>query len=170
MGFVLVLGGARSGKSAFANRLGLQSGRAVTFIATATAEDEEMMERIARHRAERPSSWTTVEAPLELRDAIAAGPADNFLIVDCLTLWVSNLLGAGHSNDEIRARAEKAALELSRRSGVVVSNEVGLGIVPANELARTFRDVLGAVNSVFANHAERSLLMVAGRALELKQV
>ena len=167
MGFVLVLGGARSGKSAFANRLGLQSGRAVTFIATATAEDEEMMERIARHRAERPSSWTTVEAPLELRDAIAAGPADNFLIVDCLTLWVSNLLGAGRQPDDIRASCDAAAEEMAQRDGVVVTNEVGLGIVPANPLARTFRDILGRVNAAFAMHAERSLLMVAGRSLEL---
>jgi len=167
MGFVLVLGGARSGKSAFANRLGLQSGRAVTFIATATAEDEEMAERIARHQAERPSSWMTVEAPLELRDAIAAGPADNFLIVDCLTLWVSNLLGAGRLPDDIRASCEAAAEEMAQRDGVVVTNEVGLGIVPANPLARTFRDILGRVNAAFAMHAERSLLMVAGRSLEL---
>ena len=167
MGFVLVLGGARSGKSAFANRLGLQSGRAVTFIATATAEDEEMMERIARHRAERPSSWTTVEAPLELRDAIAARPADDFLIVDCLTLWVSNLLGASRLPDDIRDSCDAAAEEMATRDGVVVTNEVGLGIVPANPLARTFRDTLGRVNAAFAMRAERSLLMVAGRSLEL---
>ncbi|TMD25467.1 MAG: bifunctional adenosylcobinamide kinase/adenosylcobinamide-phosphate guanylyltransferase [Chloroflexi bacterium] len=162
MGFVLVLGGARSGKSAFANRLGLQSGRAVTFIATATAEDEEMMERIARHRAER-----TVEAPLELRDAIAARPADDFLIVDCLTLWVSNLLGASRLPDDIRDSCDAAAEEMATRDGVVVTNEVGLGIVPANPLARTFRDTLGRVNAAFAMRAERSLLMVAGRSLEL---
>jgi adenosyl cobinamide kinase/adenosyl cobinamide phosphate guanylyltransferase len=167
MGFVLVLGGARSGKSAFANRLGLQSGRAVTFIATATAEDEEMAERIGRHRAERPSSWTTVEAPLELRDAIAAGPADNFVIVDCLTLWVSNLLADGRLPEDIRASCDAAAEEMARREGVVVTNEVGLGIVPANPLARTFRDTLGRVNTAFAMRAERSLLMVAGRSLEL---
>ncbi|TMF99530.1 MAG: bifunctional adenosylcobinamide kinase/adenosylcobinamide-phosphate guanylyltransferase [Chloroflexi bacterium] len=167
MGFVLILGGARSGKSAFANRLGLQSGRAVTFIATATADDEEMAERIGRHRAERSSSWTTVEAPLELRDAIAARPADDFLIVDCLTLWVSNLLGASRLPDDIRDSCDAAAEEMATRDGVVVTNEVGLGIVPANPLARTFRDTLGRVNAAFAMRAERSLLMVAGRSLEL---
>jgi len=170
MGFVFVTGGARSGKSDLACRFGRDSGKPVTVIATATAEDREMAERIRRHRELRPPSWATTEEPLQLLAAVQAAPDGSFVIVDCLTLWVSNLLGAGHSNDEIRARAEKAAFELSRRSGVVVTNEVGLGIVPANELARTFRDVLGAVNSVFANHAERSLLMVAGRALELKQV
>jgi adenosyl cobinamide kinase/adenosyl cobinamide phosphate guanylyltransferase len=167
MGFVLVLGGARSGKSAYANRLGLQSGGAVTFIATATAEDEEMAERIKHHRAERPSSWTTVEAPLELRAAIAAAPVDSFLIVDCLTLWVSNLLADGRLPDDVRASGDAAAEEMARREGVVVTNEVGLGIVPANPLARTFRDVLGRVNAAFAMRAERSLLMVAGRSLEL---
>ena len=167
MGFVLVLGGARSGKSAYANLLGLQSGHAVTFIATATAEDEEMAERIKHHRGERPSSWTTVEAPLELRAAIAAGPADSFLIVDCLTLWVSNLLADGRLPDEVRASGDAAAEEMARREGVVVTNEVGLGIVPANPLARTFRDTLGWVNAAFAMRAERSLLMVAGRSLEL---
>jgi len=170
MGFVFITGGARSGKSDLAYRLGQDSGRSVTVIATATAGDSEMDERIRRHRELRPPSWATAEEPLQLLAAVQAAPDDNFLIVDCLTLWVSNLLGAGHSNDEIRARAEKAAVELAGRSGCVVTNEVGLGIVPDNELARTFRDLLGAVNSLFASHAERSLLMVAGRGLELKQV
>ena len=170
MGFVFVTGGARSGKSDLAYRLGRDSEKSVTVIATATAGDSEMDERIRRHRDLRPAAWATTEEPLQLLAAVQAAPEANFVIVDCLTLWVSNLLGAGHSNDEIRARAANAAIELAGRSGVVVTNEVGLGIVPDNELARTFRDVLGAVNSVFANHAERSLLMVAGRGLDLKQV
>ena len=170
MGFVFVTGGARSGKSEFAVRLGREAGSPVTFIATATAGDGEMEERIRSHRSARPADWSTVEAPLALLSAIANASADHFVIVDCLTLWVSNLLGADHSGDEIRSLADGVAVELARRRGVVVTNEVGLGIVPANELARTFRDVLGAVNSTFAAHADRSLLMVAGRALELKQV
>ena len=108
-----------------------------------------------------------MEAPLELRDAIAARPADDFLIVDCLTLWVSNLLGASRLPDDIRDSCDAAAEEMATRDGVVVTNEVGLGIVPANPLARTFRDTLGRVNAAFAMRAERSLLMVAGRSLEL---
>lgn len=167
MGFVLLLGGARSGKSDLARRLGLDSGRHVTFIATAAAGDEEMAERIALHRADRPSGWTTVEATVELLDGIASAPADDFVIVDCLTLWVSNLLGAGREAEEIRRLAAAVAETMAARPGVVVTNEVGLGIVPANPLARVFRDTLGTVNSVFAAHAERSLLMVAGRTLEL---
>lgn len=167
MGFVLVLGGARSGKSDRACRLGLDSGLPVTFIATATPDDREMDARIRNHRDSRPPRWTTVEEPLQLIAAIEAAPAGDFVIVDCLTLWVSNLLGAGRTAEEIRTIAERAAAELVDRQGVVVSNEVGLGIVPANELARTFRDVLGAVNTIFAGRADRSVLMVAGRALEL---
>ena len=168
MGYLLVLGGARSGKSDLAHRLAVESARGVTFVATATPGDEEMAQRIADHRTSRPPDWSTVEAPLELDAAIRAAPDGDFLIVDCLTLWVANLLGAGRTAGEIRALAERVAGEMAGRRGVVVSNEVGLGIVPANELARAFRDVLGAVNIVFAECSERSVLMVAGRMLELK--
>lgn len=167
MGFVLLLGGARSGKSDRAARLATESRMRVTFIATATPGDDEMTERISRHRFARPPGWSTVEAPLDLHAAVAPTPPDHFVVVDCLTLWVSNLLGAGVSAEEILVRAEKAADELAARSGVVVSNEVGLGIVPVNELARTFRDVLGGVNAAFARCAEHTVLMVAGRSLEL---
>ena len=167
MGFVLLLGGARSGKSRLADRLGREFAGPVTFIATATAGDEEMAERIRRHQEARLPHWTTVEASLALAGAISSTPADSFVIVDCLTLWVSNLLGSGQSADQVSALAEEAARGLAQRRGVAVTNEVGMGIVPANELARTFRDVLGAVNATFADYAERSLLMVAGRALEL---
>ena len=167
MGFVFVTGGARSGKSELADRLGHESGTHVTFIATATAGDVEMEARIRNHRSARPSSWSTVEAPLELLAAIAGAGEDDFVIVDCLTLWVSNLIGDGCPADEVRAQAVAAARELARRRGVVVTNEVGLGIVPANELARMFRDLLGAVNSTFAAHADRAVLMVAGRSIEL---
>lgn len=168
MGFVLILGGARSGKSDRAQRLGLESGRPVTFVATATVGDEEMAERIGRHRAARPSAWATVEAPLQLFDAVRAAPFDDFVIVDCLTLWVSNLLESGQGRDDVVRQADCVAAELAGRHGAVVSNEVGLGIVPASPLARTFRDVLGSVNARFATHAERSVLMVAGRDLELR--
>jgi adenosyl cobinamide kinase/adenosyl cobinamide phosphate guanylyltransferase len=169
MGYVLVLGGARSGKSALAVRLGRDAGLPVTFIATATPGDDEMGLRIEQHRSERPPEWSTVEEPLDLVAAIQAAPTGAFVIVDCLTLWVANLLEGHLPAGEIQALAEQAARELSMRHAVVVTNEVGLGIVPDNELARAFRDVLGAVNVAFANCAERSLLMVAGRSLELRK-
>lgn len=167
MGYVLLLGGARSGKSDRALSLALESSRPVTFIATATAMDAEMTDRISRHRATRPREWMTLEEPVDLKGVIDAVAPDHFLVVDCLTLWVSNLLGAGRSGADILAMADRVASSLADRQGVVVTNEVGLGIVPANELARKFRDALGAVNVTFARSASRSLFMVAGRALEL---
>jgi len=167
MAIVLLLGGARSGKSAMAMRLASDSGAPVTFIATAQPGDDEMAERIERHRVDRPASWKTVEAPVDLIGAVRTSDADDYLVLDCLTLWVSNLVGSGSSPDETEAAACEVIAALQGRSGVVVTNEVGLGIVPANELARSFRDVLGAVNSLFAAAADRSVLMVAGRALDL---
>jgi adenosylcobinamide kinase / adenosylcobinamide-phosphate guanylyltransferase len=167
VGFLLVLGGARSGKSDHAARVAAESGMPVTFIATATSGDAEMTDRISRHRAGRPGDWETIEEPLDLDAAVTAVSADRFVVVDCLTLWVSNLLGAGVPAAEIPGRAGQLANRLVTVQGVVVSNEVGLGIVPTNELARTFRDLLGAVNAAFARCAERSVFMVAGKTLEL---
>lgn len=167
MPFVLVLGGARSGKSAMAERLAVESRDPVVFIATGEARDEEMEARIRRHREDRPPSWQTVEAPVDLLAAIGSSSRGDFLVVDCLTLWVSNLLEKGMDSGDISLVAAAVARELSRRRGVVVSNEVGLGIVPANKLARTFRDTLGSVNATFAAGAERAVLLIAGRVLEL---
>ena len=167
MGFILLLGGARSGKSALAVRLGVESGSPVTFFATAAPGDDEMANRILRHREDRPSDWTTIEAPLDLLDAVTAAGPNGFLVIDCLTLWVSNLLAEGQDAPQIVAAADLLTRELAQRRGVVVSNEVGLGIVPANDLARSYRNVLGSVNMRFAECAERSILMVAGRAVEL---
>ena len=170
MGFVLLLGGARSGKSALAVRLALESAQPVAVIAAATAGDEEMAERIRQHRESRPAGWKTVEVPIDLLGAIRASAPGDFLIVDCLTLWVTNLLGAGHDVADFGGFADPVVRELSGRHAVVVTNEVGMGIVPANELARHFRDVLGFVNTRFAEGAERAVLMVAGRAVELTPI
>jgi adenosyl cobinamide kinase/adenosyl cobinamide phosphate guanylyltransferase len=170
MSLVLLLGGARSGKSALAVRMASAEKRQVVFIATAQARgDEEMAARIASHRAERPASWTTVEEPLDLAGAVAAAPGDVFLVVDCLTLWTGNALEAGWSAEAVEhAAANVAALAAARTSPtVVVSNEVGMGIVPGTPLGRTFRDLLGRVNALFAEAAERACLVVAGRTLEL---
>jgi adenosylcobinamide kinase / adenosylcobinamide-phosphate guanylyltransferase len=169
MPFVLLLGGARSGKSALAAEIAERASGAVTVVATAEAGDEEMERRIARHRADRPAGWTTIEEPIALGEPVRlASPAD-FLVVDCLTLWVSNLLAHGYDDEAIAGagRQVAAALAVRPRGAVVVSNEVGLGIVPANPLARRFRDTLGAVNVAFAALADRSALLVAGRVSEL---
>jgi adenosylcobinamide kinase/adenosylcobinamide-phosphate guanylyltransferase len=170
MAVVLLLGGARSGKSATAVRLASESGLPVTFIATAVAGDAEMAERIRRHREARPAAWKTIEAPLDLLEAVRSAAREDFLIIDCLTLWVSNLLLQHAGDGEIDAAADEIARKLDGRRCVVVTNEVGLGIVPVNALARRFRDVLGTVNARFAASADRALLMVAGRAIELASV
>jgi adenosylcobinamide kinase / adenosylcobinamide-phosphate guanylyltransferase len=128
-----------------------------------------MADRIERHRRDRPAGWTTVEAPVELVTALKNAPADAILVVDCLTLWVANLMEAEWSEERIEQAAREAAAALSGRTapGVVVSNEVGLGVVPATELGRSYRDVLGRVNAVFAQAADSAQLIVAGRALDL---
>jgi adenosyl cobinamide kinase/adenosyl cobinamide phosphate guanylyltransferase len=167
MSFVLLLGGARSGKSAMAQRLAAASGLPVVVVATAEPRDADMAERIRRHQAGRPAAWRTVEAPLDVAGAVRSLPADHFVIVDCLTLWVANLLEAGRDATLVGEAAGTLASELASRRAVVVSNEVGLGIVPDNELSRTFRDALGDANAVFAARAERAVLMVAGRGLDL---
>lgn len=169
MGLTFVLGGARSGKSSLAVRLAERSGLPVVFVATATDSDEEMSERIARHRAERPPDWIVVEEPCDLEGMIRSAPPDACLLVDCLTLWVSNVMLDGATDDGLIHRARVAAmLAASREAPVIaVSNEVGSGIVPDNALARRFRDVLGATNAAWASAADRALLVVAGRTLEL---
>lgn len=162
-GLTFLLGGARSGKSSLALELAERVGGPVTFIATATAGDDEMAARIEAHRAERPGTWTTVEEPIRLLDALEA--AEGTVVVDCLSLWVANLLEDGAT--EIEEQAVAAAAGAAGRRTIAVSNEVGLGVVPATPLGRRYRDVLGRVNAAWAEAAEVTLLVVAGRALPL---
>ena len=168
MGLVLLLGGARSGKSQFALRLAASQPAACVFIATGEPGDAEMEERIARHRAERPEAWQTVEEPLRIREAILSAERAACVVLDCLTLWTANAL-AEHGSEETQAQALAAAQVASSRPGltIVVSNEVGLGIVPANALARSYRDLLGSVNAIWARAADHVLLFSAGRAVRL---
>jgi adenosylcobinamide kinase / adenosylcobinamide-phosphate guanylyltransferase len=128
-----------------------------------------MTERIRIHRTERPRGWTTVEEPLALEDAIRAVDPADVLVIDCLTLWVSNLLARGDSDGEVEALSRAAAERASSRAAltIAISNEVGLGIVPANALARRYRDLLGRVNATWARAADEPGLVVAGRLLRL---
>jgi adenosyl cobinamide kinase/adenosyl cobinamide phosphate guanylyltransferase len=160
-----LLGGARSGKSTLAVELATQAGGDVVFIATGEARDHEMAERIALHRAERPDHWRTVEEPADLAAALAT--TDGVAVVDCLSLWVANLLERG---DDVEARNREALACAAQRTGstIVVSNEVGLGVVPATPLGRTYRDVLGRVNADWAAAADEAFFVVAGRRLELR--
>ncbi len=170
---VLVLGGVRAGKSAFAVARARAHGGRVAFVATAEAGDDEMAARIARHRAERPPAWRTVEVPVALTSALAAleGEAD-VVVVDCLNLWVANLLDKRPELSDSDLLAEAAQLEAAARrprfSLILVSNEVGWGIHPATELGRRFRDALGLVNQAVARAADEVVLMVAGCPLVVK--
>jgi adenosylcobinamide kinase/adenosylcobinamide-phosphate guanylyltransferase len=167
-GLVLVLGGARSGKSAFAERLAEESGLAPVYIATAEAGDAEMAERIDAHRARRGPSWRTVEAPEKLEEALLREAGEGrAVLIDCTTLWLSNLLLKGLP---VEIRTEALADTAGRAAGlrILVSNEVGLGIVPENALARKFRDAQGRLNQKIAAAADRVVLIAAGLPLWLK--
>lgn len=163
----LVVGGARSGKSAFAERLIAATARPRRYIATAEAWDDEMRARIARHRADRADGWTTVEAPLDLCAALQAARPDEAVLVDCATLWLTNHLLAGH---DLGAETLSliTALAVCPAPVVVVSNETGWGIVPENALARRFRDEQGRLNQRLAAEAALVVTVIAGLPLALK--
>jgi adenosylcobinamide kinase/adenosylcobinamide-phosphate guanylyltransferase len=172
---ILILGGAGSGKSAFAQRLAQQKAEKVLFVATAEAKDSEMTMRIRRHRRRRPGQWHTVEEPLELARVIGEAASHQVIIVDCLTLWVSNLLQADKAQKPsgqeatvlAAARGLVDAYENGEATLIMVSNEVGMGLVPPYPMGRLYRDVLGRVNQLLAAQANRVYLMVAGLAVEL---
>ena len=173
----LLLGGARSGKSALACSLASQSAKQpIIYIATALAADQEMAERIRRHQQDRPAHWRVVEAPLALAEAIVQhNQPDSCLIIDCLTLWLSNLLhdAEGTPNPLAKIEPQIAAFEqaLINAKGriLIVSNEVGLGIIPLGELTRRFVDEAGRLNQRLARLADRVLFVAAGLPLVLKE-
>jgi adenosylcobinamide kinase/adenosylcobinamide-phosphate guanylyltransferase len=167
-GFVLVLGGARSGKSAHAERLVCASGLDAVYIATAAPGDTEMAERIAEHRSRRSDRWWTVEAPEALEETLQREAGQGkAVLVDCLTLWLTNILLAGADTE---ARSRSLAETARNVSGlrVFVSNEVGLGLVPDTPLGRRFRDAQGRLNQTIAAAADKVVFMAAGLPLTLK--
>jgi adenosylcobinamide kinase/adenosylcobinamide-phosphate guanylyltransferase len=188
--FYFITGGARSGKSAYAEQLAAALDRPVTYVATAEAGDPEMVERIAKHRLRRPASWTTVEEPRAVAGLLEKiGQRDQTVLIDCLTLLITNLLYQDwplqHSGDstgvlsasvteqiEDRVMTEVRRLAEAAGSGnarvILVSNELGLGLVPASPEARLFRDLAGWANQTMAARADRALMLVSGLALDLK--
>ncbi|HXV63057.1 MAG TPA: bifunctional adenosylcobinamide kinase/adenosylcobinamide-phosphate guanylyltransferase [Vicinamibacteria bacterium] len=169
----LVLGGARSGKSRYARSL-WDASESVVFVATATASDSEMVDRIERHRAERPSHWKTIEEPLDVVAALAEQPEGTAVLLDCVTLWISNLLcehrdRSRNDRERLVLEALKSLTKLARgRNLVVVSNEVGSGLVPESTVAREFRDLQGLANQFIAREADRVVLVVAGLPVEIR--
>jgi adenosylcobinamide kinase/adenosylcobinamide-phosphate guanylyltransferase len=165
---MLVLGGARSGKSRYAQKLAEAGSERLVFLATGQAFDAEMADRIRRHQADRDSRWTTIEAPIDLAGAITRADGDDaVLLVDCLTLWASNLLLADEDADA-RLAELLAAIDAARARVLLVANEVGLGIVPDNALARRFRDLAGTINQRVAAAVDRVHMTVAGIPLVVK--
>jgi adenosylcobinamide kinase/adenosylcobinamide-phosphate guanylyltransferase len=170
-----ILGGARSGKSRFAQRLAARAER-VCYVATLTpGDDAEMQERAARHRADRPSEWRTIEEPLALANAVEVAARDaDAVLVDCLTLWLSNLSWeyraseARHLEDAVQAQIRRVAETARKCDVVLVSNEVGSGTVPESAVARAFRDIQGFANQWAAEVADEVILLVAGLPLYLK--
>jgi len=172
---VLIIGGARSGKSSFAQRLAKNVGGKVLFLATAQAGDDEMAERIARHKASRPATWRTVEEPLELASVLQREAAStDVVIIDCLTLWLNNLLlrEGSASETEVLGQVDRLldVYQKGTASYIVVSGEVGLGLVPPYPLGRLYRDILGWMNQKVASRADKVFLMIAGIPLELKSL
>ncbi|HEX6447589.1 MAG TPA: bifunctional adenosylcobinamide kinase/adenosylcobinamide-phosphate guanylyltransferase [Streptosporangiales bacterium] len=170
MALTVLTGGMRSGKSRLAVRLAAESGHDVVVIATAQPRDDDMAARIRRHRSERPDDWATVEEPVDLADALAATPPAATVVVDCLTLWVSNLVERDCGDAKILELARSAARLAAGREAptIAVTNEVGGGVIPANPLARRYAEVLGRVNADWVEHARRAYLVVAGRVLPLQ--
>jgi adenosylcobinamide kinase/adenosylcobinamide-phosphate guanylyltransferase len=177
----LILGGARSGKSSYAEQLAAQRGKRIVYVATAQAWDEEMALRIANHQAQRPSHWITVEAPTQVGARVSAAEAAGgdweVVLVDCLTLLASNVIlslpepveiAAAEAALRVEVDALLTAYAASRATWIVVSNEVGLGIVPAYPLGRVYRDALGRANQQLAAMADEVLFMVAGLPMRVK--
>ncbi len=169
----LVLGGARSGKSSFAEKMAIESAKEVVYIATATIYDDEMQTRINRHIDDRPAHWLTIEEPLLLAQTLKQQAAeDKCLLVDCLTLWLSNVLMTEENTKQFSAYKEALLTVLPSLPGqiILVSNEVGQGIVPMGELSRRFVDEAGWLHQDIARLAQQVTLVVAGLPMKLKHV
>jgi len=163
----LVLGGARSGKSVYAEKLLENSGKQMVYIATAQAHDDEMGQRISHHQARRGTEWTTVEEPLDVCKALLKAGSGKIILLDCITLWLSNMMAA---DLDVETEVKKFCDQLLSATSdvVIVSNEVGLGIVPDNALARKFRDEAGRANQMIAEACNKVVFIAAGQALVMK--
>lgn len=175
--FTLVTGGASSGKSRFAELLAAQAKRPVIYIATAQIWDEEMALRVKKHQLQRPATWRLIEEPLNIRETLfQLKDEDGVILLDCVTLWLTNLLLAGHdlSNGELEPQILTIVKDVARLAQEIkpqvffVTNEVGQGIVPENPLARAYRDLAGRSNQILAHSAEQVYMVVAGLPMEIK--
>lgn len=168
---ILIIGGARSGKSTYALKLAHNKTGTTAFIATCEPKDTEMKKRISLHRAARPKNWTTLEVPCNITQCLKnIKPEVKTLVIDCLTLWITNLMMKNSTAPliEKETKAMLTALKKMKTSAILVTNEVGLGIVPANKLARDFRDISGRVNQMAAEASNETYFMIAGIPWRIK--
>lgn len=163
----LILGGASSGKSAYAERLTLASGKIPIYLATGQAHDAEMKEKIGRHQSRRGAEWQLIEAPLNLAAPLSSLSYNHVVLLDCLTLWLSNHLALNHNIDG-ETKALLKAISTCKANVIAVSNELGLGLVPSTQLGRAFRDAQGLLNQRFAEAADTVTFVAAGLPLSLK--
>lgn len=170
MSLILIGGGVRSGKSAFAIELALKLGQPRTFVATAEAKDAEMHERIKRHQIDRGNDFVTIEEPIALTDVLHGITDTDVVLIDCLTLWLSNMLVRGYSASQVELEVERLGGEIRNASfnTVIVTNEVGMGIVPESSLGRLFRDLAGHAHQRLASQAEQIYLAAMGIILRLR--
>ena len=171
---ILILGGVRSGKSSYAQKLASEIGSRVLFLATAEACDDEMKKRIARHKASRPASWITIEEQINIAETVRKNQAHaDAVIIDCITVWLSNMLMHNEqlTEKELISSVDRLldAYNYGDATYIIVSGEVGMGIVPEHPLGRIFRDYLGLVNQRLAGRADRAVLMVAGIPVDVKK-
>lgn len=169
--YLYITGGARSGKSSYALERAANAGRNITFIATAQALDQEMQDRIRRHRKERPRHWKTIEEPIDLVYALDSVPSNaDAVIIDCVTLWVTNMLMMDATDTQVISRVQRTAKRIRRMNCtvIVVTNEVGGGIVPENKLARRFRDLVGTANRLLAAASDEAYACISGIPVRLK--
>ena len=171
---ILILGGVRSGKSRYAQQLASDAGKRVLFLATAEAGDDEMKQRIAKHKSSRPQTWRTIEESIDISSALRSEAANtDVVIIDCITVWLSNLLlrEGGTTEDEVMAYIERLVDVYNKGNAtyIIVSGEVGMGIVPEHPMGRIFRDYLGLANQRLAGKADRVVLMVAGIPVDVKK-
>jgi adenosyl cobinamide kinase/adenosyl cobinamide phosphate guanylyltransferase len=168
---IFLTGGARSGKSSLAISLATRLGAPVTLIATARADDDEMARRIEDHRLRRPQDWTVFEEPIDLVAAVRSAPDLDTVVIDCVTLWISNLM-VERDDAEISSTVGSAIDAIGGRTGetIVISNEVGSGVVPMHAVGRRFRDLQGRSNQNFASAAKSAYLVVAGKTLRLQDI
>ncbi|MCP4650507.1 MAG: bifunctional adenosylcobinamide kinase/adenosylcobinamide-phosphate guanylyltransferase [PVC group bacterium] len=167
---IFITGSVRSGKSNYAVKLAKQSKQKIIFLATCTPADAEMKQRVRKHKKSRPKNWQTIEEPIDVISVLKQLKDDELVIFDCLTLWVSNLLLSGFEEKEVIKIIEKFVeqLKINKANVIIVSNEVGWGIVPENKLARVFRDIIGTAHQKIAKVSDEAYLMVAGMPMKIK--